>query len=217
MSRDATGTGADGRLVRGERTRAAALDRAADVASVAGLEGLSIGRLASDLGVSKAGVFAHFGSKEALQLATIGTAIDRFVAQVVTPALREPEGLLRLWKLCDSWISYARSGVFPGGCFFLNVAAEFDARPGPVRDRVAGARRDWLDAYRTTIEKAQQLGQLATDVDAAALAFELDALGMAANLHAMLCDDLSIYDQVRVSMLARLRSAAVDATALPAS
>lgn len=198
----------DGRRARGERTRAAVLRRAADVASVEGLDGLSLGRLAADLAISKAGVFAHFGSKEDLQLATVDAAVDRFVAEVVAPALAKPAGLDRLRALCDRWLAYARAGVFPGGCFFLSVAAEFDARPGPVRDAVAEARRRWLGVYEAAVGDAQRLGQLDPGVDPATLAFELDALGMAANLHAQLCDDPSAYDRARAAMHARLRGVA---------
>lgn len=215
MSDRLAGSATDGRLARGERTRRAVLTRAADLASIDGLGGLTIGRLAADLGVSKAGVFTHFGSKEALQLATIRSAVDRFVAEVVTPALQAPEGLPQLWALCDRWLAYARDCVFPGGCFFLTVAAEFDARPGPVRDAIAEARRKWLGAYGATIEKAKDLGQLDPATESSVLAFELDAFGMAANLHAILCDDLTVYDQARGAMLNRLRATASDKADLP--
>jgi AcrR family transcriptional regulator len=206
----------DGRLARGERTRAAVLRRAADIASVDGLEGLSLGRLAADLDISKAGVFAHFGSKEELQIATVKAASDRFLAEVVTPALDEPDGLDRLCALCNGWLAYARRGVFPGGCFFLSVAAEFDARPGRVRDEVARVRRDWLAAYTEAIAAAQRLGQLDPGEDPACLAYELDALGLGANLHAQLCDDPRAYDWAHTAMRARLRAAATDPTATDA-
>jgi AcrR family transcriptional regulator len=204
----------DGRLARGERTRAAVLRRAADIASVDGLEGLSLGRLAADLDISKAGVFAHFGSKEDLQLATVRAAVGRFVAEVVTPTLDEPDGLDRVCALCVRWLAYARSGVFPGGCFFLSVAAEFDARPGRVRDEVARVRRDWLAAYTDAIAAAQRLGQIDPGEDPARLAYELDALGLGANLHAQLCDDPQAYDWARTAMWARLRAATTDPAAL---
>jgi AcrR family transcriptional regulator len=198
----------DGRLARGERTRTAVLRRAADIASVEGLDGLTIGRLAADLQVSKAGVFAHFGSKEELQLATIRAASDRFVDEVVAPALDVPDGLDRLVALCDRFLSYSRRGVFPGGCFFFSVAAEYDAKPGRVRDEVAAARRGWLDTYAAVVTAAQRKGELDPGADPAAVAFELDALGMAANLHARLCDDPAAYGLAREAMLARLRALA---------
>ena len=198
----------DGRLARGERTRAAVLHRAADIASVDGLDGLSIGRLAADLAVSKAGVFAHFGSKEELQLATVRAAVDRFVAEVVAPALDAPDGIERLVALCDRWLTYSRTGVFPGGCFFFSVAAEYDAKPGRVRDEIAAARRAWLGVYEAVIDAARRQGELAPEVDPVTLAFEIDALGMAANLHAQLCDDPGIYDRARAAVMARLRALA---------
>jgi len=198
----------DGRLARGERTRAAVLQRAADIASIEGLDGLSIGQLAADLAVSKAGVFAHFGSKEQLQLATIRAAVDRFTDEVVAPALDVPDGLDRLVALCERWLAYTRSGPFPGGCFFFNVAAEYDAKPGPVRDEIAAARRAWLGAYESVVASAQRRGEVDAGIDPADLAFELDALGMAANLHARLCDDPTAHDRARSAMFARLRAAA---------
>jgi AcrR family transcriptional regulator len=194
----------DGRVARGERTRAAVLARAADIASVDGLDGLSIGRLAADLSVSKAGVFAHFGSKEELQLATVRAAADRFTEAVIVPAFAEPEGLDRLVALCERWLDYSRRDVFPGGCFFFSVAAEYDAKPGRVRDEIAAVRRRWLGAYEQLVAAAQARGELDDAVDPTALAFELDALGMAANLHAHLCDDRTVYDRVRAAMLARV-------------
>lgn len=201
-------TTTDGRLARGERTRAAVLHRAADIASVEGLDGLSIGQLAADLQVSKAGVFAHFGSKEQLQLATIRAAVGRFTDEVVAPALDAPDGLDRLVVLCERWLGYSQSGPFPGGCFFFNVAAEYDAKPGRVRDEIAAARRLWLDAYEAVISSAQRRGEVDVGLDPADLAFELDALGMAANLHARLCDDPTAHDRARAAMFARLRAVA---------
>jgi AcrR family transcriptional regulator len=200
----------DGRLARGARTRAAVLRRAADIASVDGLEGLSIGRLASDLAVSKAGVFSHFGSKEELQLATVRAAGDRFADQVVVPALDVPDGLGRLVALFDRFVDYSRTDVFPGGCFFFGVAAEFDAKPGRVRDEIADARRRWLGVYEAIVLAAQSAGEIDATADAATLAFEIDAVGMAANLHAHLCDDPTVYDRARSSVLARLRAVATD-------
>ncbi len=127
----------DGRIERGAHTRRAILERAAAIASVEGLDRLSIGRLATELRASKSGVFAHFGSKEELQLATVQWAGEVFVAEVIAPALRAPGGLRRLWRLCDGWLDYSKRRVFHGGCFFVSVAAEFDARPGRVRDEIA--------------------------------------------------------------------------------
>jgi AcrR family transcriptional regulator len=201
----------DGRIVRGERTRAAVLRRAADIASVEGLDGLSIGRLASDLAVSKAGVFAHFGSKEELQLATIRAAADRFTEAVLAPVLDAPAGLARLVALCNSWIDYCHRKEFPGGCFFFSAFADYDAKPGRVHDALADARRQWLGFFEALATDAQHRGEMDPDADPAMLAFELDALGMAINVHIQLLDDPGVVERVRRSMLDRLRRHAIGA------
>jgi AcrR family transcriptional regulator len=131
------GNAAQARKARGDRTRQAILEAAVDIASAEGLEGLTIGRLASELSMSKSGLFAHFGSKEELQLATVEAARDIFIREVIRPSFTAAKGLTRLWKLCDVWLAYVRGEVFRGGCFFAAAAAEFDGRPGPVRDRLS--------------------------------------------------------------------------------
>jgi len=203
----------DGRVRRGEQTRAAVLTRAMDIASVEGLDGLSIGRLATELGVSKSGVFARFGSKEELQLATVGAAREIFVEHVVRPAFGSPPGVERLWRLCDRWLEYARGRVFPGGCFFFATAAEYDARPGRVRDAVAAALAEWAALLARAAEDARQLGELESTCDARQLAFELDALGVAANARAVLHDDDTAYDLARTGI--RIRLATVATVPLP--
>src|SRR5205807_2592978 len=126
----------DGRRLRGMKTRQSILAHAARVGSAEGLEAVSLQRLADDHGISKSGLFAHFGSKEELHLATIEAAGRTFTGEVIRPALAEPRGVGRVWALCNSWLSYLERGVFPGGCFFWAVAEEFVSRPGPVRDSV---------------------------------------------------------------------------------
>src|SRR3569833_2418516 len=116
-------TTTDGRLLRGEQTRRAILERAAEIATIEGLEGRSIGRLAAELQVSKSGVFAHFGSKEELQLATIERAREVFIEQVIAPA-RERKGLARLRAICENRLAYQRARIFPGGCFFYSISTE---------------------------------------------------------------------------------------------
>ena len=205
----------DGRRARGRQTRQAILARAADIASVEGLDGLSIGRLATELRASKSGVFAHFGSKEELQLATLAAAAGTFAERVVAPALDEPPGLRRVWRLCEAWLDYAEQRVFPGGCFFFSAAAEFDARPGRVRDAVAAARRDWLALHERSIAEAVRLGEIAPGTDPAQLAYELDALAMAANLGCLLHDDPRTWARARTAILTRLRAAAPEPSLLP--
>ncbi|MGK5673248.1 TetR/AcrR family transcriptional regulator [Micromonospora sp. URMC 106] len=193
---------------RDERTRATILRRAADIASKDGLEGLTIGRLAADLRVSKSGLFGYFGSKEELQLATLRTASAVYLDEVVQPALAVAPGLRRLWRLCDAWLNYSERRVFPGGCFFFTVAAEFDARPGPVREAVAAASLDWTRLVTRTIEDARQLGDLVETTDADQLAYELIALLEMANGTSLLHDDPAAYRRARTAILARLRAAA---------
>jgi AcrR family transcriptional regulator len=211
-----TDTRVDGRTLRGERTRRAIVERAMDIASIDGLDGLSIGRLATDLDVSKSGVITHFGSKEELQLATVRAAVDVFTEHVVRPALEAPAGLRRLWRLCELWLDYER-GIFPGGCFFANVAAEFDARPGRVRDAIAQSQLDFRALFERLIARAVEVGELPDDVDAAQLTFELKALGTCANGEFLLYDEPAAYQRARTAMLARLRGLATDPELLPTS
>ena len=189
---------------RDVRARTVMLRRAADIASQDGLEGLSIGRLATDLGVSKSGLFCYFGSKEELQLATIRTAIAVYLDEVIQPALTVPPGLGRVRRLCETWLSYSQRRVFPGGCFFFAVTAEFDARPGRVRDAVAAASLDWSRLVARTIDDARQLGELADDTDADQLAFELIAFMETANATSLLHDDSTAYERARTAIRQRL-------------
>ncbi|MEV0201174.1 TetR/AcrR family transcriptional regulator [Nonomuraea sp. NPDC050691] len=192
---------------RDERTRNVILRRAADIASQDGLEGLSIGRLATDLGVSKSGLFGYFGSKEELQLATIRVAKEVYVAEVIQPALTVPPGVGRLRRLCENWLSYSERRVFPGGCFFFAVTAEFDARPGRVRDAVAAAGLDWSRFVARTADDARQLGELDGDTDAGQLAFELIAFMETANAVSLLHDDPKAYERARTAIRGRLDAA----------
>ena len=197
----------DGRLLRGQQTRAAILRHAVDVASVEGLEALTVRRLAADLSLSKSGIFAHFGSKEDLQLAVVAAAGEVFAQRVAVPAAEAAPGRQRLLALFDRWLDYAREPVFPGGCFFFAVAAEFDARPGPVRDAIAAARHAWLATYQEAVRDAIEAGELGPDTDAEQLAFEIDALAMAANGTAILGDDAGAFERARRAVLARLHAA----------
>jgi AcrR family transcriptional regulator len=204
----------DGRRVRGSRTRRSILRASAAIASEEGLDGVSLARLAHELGISKAGVYAHFDSKEDLQLATIAAARQIFVDAVVTPALAAPPGIGRLWALCERWLDYVARDVFPGGCFFLSAGAEFDSRPGPVRAALAEARRAWLALYGQLATEAHAAGDL-IDVDPRQLAFELDALAIAANVDRQLLDDPDALERAGRGMRARLRSVATPAADLP--
>ena len=144
---------------KGERTRHAILTRAAELATQEGLEPLSIGRLAEAAQLSKSGLFAHFGSKEELQLATVDHAAALFREEVIDPAREAPKGLPRVWALCDHMVDYAERQVFPGGCFFAATSAEFNHRPGPV-DRIEAMIRSWLSYLEHAVEQAQAAGEL---------------------------------------------------------
>jgi AcrR family transcriptional regulator len=174
-------------------TREAILERAVDIASTQGLEGLTIGGLASELGLSKSGLFGHFGSKEELQLATVRQAAVRFIKQVVEPAQREPEGLERLRALCEGYLDHLASDVFPGGCFWAAAATEFDGRPGPVRDAVREATAAWLG-------ELERQARSAGAEDPRQLAFELQAAVAAANWSFQLFEDRAAFDRARRAM-----------------
>jgi AcrR family transcriptional regulator len=173
-------------------TRAAILARAVDLASAGGLEGLTIGRLAADLGMSKSGLFRHFGSKADLQLATVAEASRRFVAAVIEPALAAEEGEARLRALCDRYVGHMESQVFSGGCFWAATQAEFDDRPGPVRDAIGGAVEAW------TAELARQ-ARLAGSDDPEQLAFELLSIAQGANARHRLLGDETAFMRARTA------------------
>lgn len=204
MTRE-TGAAAKSRKARGGQTRQAILEAAVDVASAEGLEGLTIGRLASQLSMSKSGLFAHFGSKEDLQLATIEEARSVFIREVIGPAFEAERGTARLWKLCDTWLSYVQGEVFRGGCFFAAAAAEFDSRPGPVRDRIAEIMKEWLGTLRRTVVEAQEAGQMDGDVDPEQLAFEINSFELGANWAFQLYGEREAFAHARRGILERLR------------
>ncbi|HEU5213712.1 MAG TPA: TetR/AcrR family transcriptional regulator [Gaiellaceae bacterium] len=191
---------------KGQRTRRAILDRAAALATEEGLEPLSIGRLAEATGMSKSGLFAHFGSKEDLKLATVDHAASVFVEEVIAPAREAPKGIARVWALCDHMIGYSERQVFPGGCFFASAAFEFNNRPGPVRDAIRDNLASWLSYLEHAVEQAQDLGELDARVDAGELAFELDALAQAANGQYQLFGDQAVFDRARRAIRERLES-----------
>jgi AcrR family transcriptional regulator len=198
-------TGSTRLQVKGERTRQTILEAAVDIASVAGLEGLTIGQLATKLSMSKSGLFAHFGSKEELQLATVEAARSVFIREVIEPSFAAERGLARLWQLCDAWFAYVSSKVFRGGCFFAAAAAEFDSRPGPVRDRIAAIMKEWLSILARLIADAQAAGQFDQEIEPQQLAFEINAVELAANWAFQLFHDRHAFDRARIATLERLR------------
>jgi AcrR family transcriptional regulator len=195
----------DGRRARGRRTRESILDAAVDLASVEGLEGLTIGRLATALGMSKSGLFAHFGSKEELQLATIEAASHIYLREVIAPAREAEPGLPRLVALMDHWLDYLQREVFKGGCFFDAVRNEFDSRqPSPVRDAIWADFRTWKTLVANRVRSAQAAGHLDPEADPEQVAFELDALGGAANVRYQLDRDAEAFDRARRAIHTRL-------------
>jgi AcrR family transcriptional regulator len=195
----------------GERSRSAILREAAQLATVEGIEGLSISRLAEAVGMSKSGLFAHFGSKEELQLATIETASALFNEQVVKPTSVARTGLERLQQLGENFLRHVEDGVFPGGCFFASVAAEMDTHPGPVRDLAVQLTEDWLRQLETAVRDAQADGAIEPSEDAAQLAFELDAYLLLANAQFVASQDSTPIERARRALAHRL-SAAVTAS-----
>jgi AcrR family transcriptional regulator len=197
----------DGRRERGRRTRESILDTAVQLATVEGLDGITIGRLASELGMSKSGLFAHFGSKEELQLATIDKAREIFVETIITPAREAERGLPRLEALLDNWLGYMRREVFKGGCFFDAVRGEYNSRPaGPVRDAVWKDFADWSTILVNRVKSAQAEGHLDPSADPEQVAYELDAVGGAANTRFQLDRDEVWFDRARTAIRERLEA-----------
>jgi AcrR family transcriptional regulator len=193
-------------VTKGQRTRNSILEVAAALATEEGLDPLSIGRLAEASGMSKSGLFAHFGSKEELQLATVDYAAALFAAEVIDPARSAPKGLARIWALCDHMIGYAERQVFPGGCFFAATSFEFNNRPGPVRDRIEEMIRSWLSYLEHAVEQAQEAGELDANVSAREIAFQLDAFAQASNAQYQLFRDPQVFDDARRAIQERLES-----------
>jgi AcrR family transcriptional regulator len=181
----------DRRLLRGVRSRRAVTRRAVEIASLDGLDGLSFGRLADDLGISKAGIQTLFRTKERLQLATVEAAQEAFVDAVVRPAQDSPAGVARIRALVDGWIDYAVQPLFPGGCFWGANLPIFDSRPGPVRDALLRQQRAWVTTLATQFRRAVAAGEIA-DVDPEAAAFQVSAVLHAVNLALRLSDDDSV-------------------------
>jgi AcrR family transcriptional regulator len=178
-------------------TRLLILDRAVELASREGLEGLTIGRLSSELKMSKSGLFGHFGSKEELQLATIDAAGKRFFETVIGPAQEAREGSERLRTYCERWVDYLEARVFSGGCFFANATAEFDSRPGVVREKLKAGQLAW------TGELSKQAGLAGAD-EPDQLAFEIAAIVLGANTAHELLDDQQAFERARKALRARL-------------
>lgn len=190
-------TATDGRRARGDLSRSTVLAVAADLASVDGLDGLTLGGLAATTSLSKAGIAGLFGSKQDLQLAVVASAAETFRDHVVAPALSAPPGLPRLSALVDGFLRYSETRVFTGGCFFAAVTAEYRAKPGPVRDAIAAHLRTWAEFVAGAVTRAVEAGDLAEATDAAQVAYELTALLDAANNASLLHGSVEPYVRTR--------------------
>jgi AcrR family transcriptional regulator len=189
----------------GIRTRKAILLEAVSLATVEGLEGLSIGELARALGISKSGLYAHFGSKEGLQLATIDEAERIFNLEVIDPAGEVPDpGLPRLMALCDRYFEHLRRHTFPGGCFFASAVLEMGTRPGPVKDRVRAFQQRFTGLILQYAQEAQGLGQVPAGEDITLLVFELNGIILAANANFVMTDDPATLDMAQRAVRRRL-------------
>jgi AcrR family transcriptional regulator len=187
----------------GASSRQAILDAAARLATVEGLDGLSIGRLADEVGMSKSGLYAHFRSKEELQLETIATASAIYRREVLEQA-GDVAGRERIVALADAFLAHVERGVFPGGCFFVAAAAELNVRPGPVRDRIVEFVAGWLGVIEAAVRDAQERGELDASADSTQVAFEVNALLVGANLAFPLFGDPAILDRARKGIRTRL-------------
>jgi AcrR family transcriptional regulator len=192
----------------GARSRSAILDEAAQLSTVEGIGGLSLSRLADSVGMSKSGLFAHFGSKEELQLATIERADEIFHNQVLEPAASATDGLDRLRRLVDGYLRYVQAGTFPGGCFFATVLVEVSMQPGAVRDRLLAFLQDWLGRLESAIRDAQSEGTIDKGEDGGQLAFELEASLFLANTQFSVMQSAEPIERARRSIERRLKEAA---------
>lgn len=178
-------------IIEAAATHEAILAVGVRIASVEGLEGLTIGRLAAALDMSKAGVLGHFGNKEALQLSVLEAAVRIFQREVPQRAARAMPGLARLRSICEAWLSYLDREVFPGGCFFTAAACEFDGRPGPIHDAIAAHLSTWTDFLSKEAQVAMTAHELPADADPAQVAFELMGVAQAVNQRIQLYGDKS--------------------------
>ena len=191
---------------KGARTRHQILDHAAQLASQVGVGGLTIGTLADDLHLSKSGLFRHFQSKEALQVAALDHAAERFTDYVVRPALREPRGEPRMRAIFERWLAWDREGVMPGGCIFVAAAAEYDDQPGAVRDRLVALQLQWVDVLEQSFRKGVEAGAFSPVADPAQFAQDLYGIMLACHHHSRLLGDAAAESRARRAFDALLAS-----------
>ena len=200
-------------MLKGQETRAAILGHAVTLARVQGLEGLSIGRLAERAGLSKSGLFGHFGSKQALQRAVLEAVVEEFRMAVIVPALREQTGLGRLQRLFDAWLAWAAAADHSGGCPLVGASIELDDRPGPLRHYLVERQRAWLECIGGMAAKAIADGELHAEVDSEQFAFEFNSLGLGFNFAYRLLDDRAAPERARTAFRRLITTATARATA----
>ena len=193
-------------MSKGEITRQQILDHAVALASRVGLGGMTIGSLADNLNLSKSGLYAHFQSKEALQIKTLEAGAEKFVDTVVRPALKAPRGEPRLKAFFDYWSRWPEESSLQGGCLFVQVAAEFDDLPGPVRDRLVHLQRDWFDTLINAARTAVSEGHFRADVDAEQFAYELYGVMLMYHHSARLLGDPKAEERAKAAFNALLES-----------
>jgi AcrR family transcriptional regulator len=192
----------------GERSRAAILHTAARLATVDGLDGLSLAHLADAVGMSKSGLFAHFRSKQELQLATVEAASAIYAQEVIEPAAAAPPGIARLRAYVERFLGHVEDGVFPGGCFFVSAVSELDSHPGPVRDGAMAFSQHWVGLLAEEVTAAQTAEELDPGADPSQIAFELNAYMVAGNMQFVATADPSALDRVRRAVDNRLATLA---------
>jgi AcrR family transcriptional regulator len=198
---------------KGEQTRQTILEHALRLATKVGFEGLTIGRLAEDLGLSKSGLFAHFKAKEALQVEVLRMAAARFIDHVIRPALAAPRGERRVRALFERWLAWEQSDALPGGCPFIAAAAELDDRPGPARDFLVQSQKDWLDVLANTARTGVEEGQFRRDLDCEQVAHELSGIMLAYHHAARLMRDPKARARAEAAFEGLIRAARATATA----
>jgi AcrR family transcriptional regulator len=202
--RKSRGTNKAGGTSKGPETRKRILAHSLRVAASHGLAGLTIGRLARDLGMSKSGLFAHFRSKQALEMATINEARKVFTSQVLVPATAGNEGIERLWILCDSWLAHIERRVFPGGYFFTGAFFECAERSGAVETEINAMARDWWNSLKSAVLKAQDRKEIDPAADARRVSFDLNGILMAAYWAFLVEKDPGIFGEGRIAVRAKL-------------
>lgn len=194
-------------MSKGAETRASILGQAVSMAGVFGLEGLTIGRLATQTGMSKSGLFGHFGSKDALQFAVLETVVEDFTLKVIRPALRELTGEMRLRRLFSNWMEWASADEQTGGCPLMGASVELDGRPGELRDYLAGQQIEWLDCIRRMAQKAVSEGNFQAGLDTRQFAFEFHSIGLGFNFALRLLQDPDALERARTAFNSLIQKA----------